>query len=600
METVSLAHSRRIAVCLEATRSGELQELLSGYSVEVIHIELNDPETFVKLSRCEYDAVVVSQTGPSAFLDSSSSWHVWLDFLNGVNLRSPVVLLGTLPHGADGKHYRLLECVPETEGYEGVVVRLRARGILQPEVTRKSKSRIGTLDQSVLLNRLKDRGALNILSINLTKFRKIATKFGNDAFEKVQTEVRSELLEMWGKSGNFRADDFLCQRQDDSLMFYVVLSQARGRDSLPAPGALERLGERVTRELLSRAWRAIGQSGKGFPEGLRVVPEIGTGHATVIYNPAVDGSDQIAQLLEMAQDLSRSQVVRVRERQRELLMSIIKSSDLIVPAYQAVFNLDQIDLNSDQKYFGLEQLSGAVFGFESLIRIRGAEFDQRMFGDLTGYLDAKTLRPDVLFELAHDNHLALELDQACLRHAVLGSCDLPGYLMANILPRNLYQIDVLRNFTTARNDIILEVSESEEVANYGKLGEVCRALRKMHVKIAADDFGKGFGGLDRILQMRPDIVKFDRSLIRRIDRDPARQAFLKSMVAAAKLAGSITLGEGVETMAEASVCQSVGLDLVQGFLFHKPQFKEEILDALGKAGKQKQVSNGRIIASGAA
>lgn len=576
-----MRHSRRIAVCLRAQEKAELVELLSAYAVDLVCIDPDDGAALAKLSADQWDAIVVSQK-PSIALSAAGedNVRVWLDFLSGINLRSSVVVFGAIPSGVSNNHFKKLDCVPESEGYEGVVTRLRARGVLQPEVPRKLKASIKTLEPAMLRKKLEDHGALSLLCINLTKFRKIATEFGNDAFEQVQKEIRNQLLSMWGQPGNFRADDVLCKRSDDALVFYVVLSEARGRDSLPAPGALERFGERITRELLSRAWRSLGAPGKGLPASMKVIPEIGTGYATVIHNPAVDGNDQISQLIELAQSMSRSQMLRVRERQRELLMSIIKSSELIVPAYQAVLNLAAIDLAKLDPTADLNQYKDAIFAFESLIRIRSAEFDRRLFSEFTGYLEAKTLRPDVLFALAHENHLALELDQACLRHAILGSKGLPGKLMANILPRNLYQFEALRKYTKSREDVILEVSESEEIGNYDKLGEVCDSLRKMNVKIAADDFGKGFGGLDRILQMRPEIVKFDRSLIHKIDQDPARQAFLKSMVAAAKIAGSLALAEGVETVEEARVCKMVELDLVQGFLFHKPQFKEDILESL--------------------
>ncbi|NBQ54079.1 MAG: EAL domain-containing protein [Proteobacteria bacterium] len=124
-------------------------------------------------------------------------------------------------------------------------------------------------------------------------------------------------------------------------------------------------------------------------------------------------------------------------------------------------------------------------------------------------------------------------------------------------------------------------------------------MRGMELKIAADDFGKGFSGLDRIVKMRPDIVKFDRSLIDGIDRDPARQAFLKSMLAAAKLVGAKVLAEGVERVEEAKFCQDNGVDLVQGYLFHRPQFRAEINSEL-VATKPESRSDQGPAAQGAA
>ena len=59
-------------------------------------------------------------------------------------------------------------------------------------------------------------------------------------------------------------------------------------------------------------------------------------------------------------------------------------------------------------------------------------------------VDSKYLRPDVMFSLAKNTKVALELDQACMRHAAKYAKGLPGCLMINILPRNLYHIDKLK------------------------------------------------------------------------------------------------------------------------------------------------------------
>jgi EAL domain-containing protein (putative c-di-GMP-specific phosphodiesterase class I) len=569
-----LVHARQVVIFMATSRAQDLRQVLESFGGNVIFIDPAGPDAALRLASATGDVLLVGPEVPAGMPGMPGA--VWLDLLNGINMRLPVMICGSIPESANGKNYRGLEVIPESEGVEGVVLRLRSTGILQPEVPRRIQTQVADMDLGEMRVLLRKNGVLSVLCVNATKLRKLATRFGNDAFEEVVAEVRRTLLGMWGEPGSFRAEDLLCHRRDDSLVFYVVLENARGRDLVPAPGTLERLGERLTSRLLGRLWRATGNPKGGLPSFVSLIPEIGTGHATTIHNPAVDCHDQIVQLLESAHELSRSQIARVRERQRELLMTLIKSDELIAPAYQAVFNMAGMDLSKIDSGSGLQVYKDSIYGFESLIRVKTAAFDQRVFADLVGHFDSKILRPDVLFALAHENHLALELDQSCMSHAIRGSAGLPGDLMVNILPRNLYQVEAVKAMTGSRKGIVLEVSESEEIGNYGKLSEVCAALRGMELKIAADDFGKGFSGLDRIVKMRPDIVKFDRSLIDGIDRDPARQAFLKSMLSAAKLVGAKVLAEGVERVEEAKFCQDNGVDLVQGYLFHRPQFRVEI------------------------
>ncbi len=564
---------------MPAIRAQDLRQVLESFGANVNFIDPAAQDAGPRLAAAIGDVLMVEPEAPAILHGMPNG--VWLDLLNGINLRMPVILCGSIPEGVSGKNYRDLDVVPQAEGVEGVVLRLRSMGILQPEVPRRIHSRVAALDLSQMRGILRKNAVLSVLCVNATKLRKLATRFGSDVFDEVVAEVRRTLLGMWGEPGSFRAEDVLCQRRDDSLVFYVILQNARGRELIPAPGTLERIGEKITGRLLGRLWHAIGNPQGGLPSFLSLIPEIGTGYATIVHNPAVDSHDQILQLIESAFELSRSQITRVRERQRELLMTLIKSDELMAPAYQAVFNMADMDLSKLSTANGLKAYKDWIYGFESLIRVKAAAFDQRVFTDLVGHFDAKILRPDVLFALAHENHLALELDQACMAHALRGSAGLPGVLMVNILPRNLYQVEAVKEMTGSRKGIILEVSESEEIANYGKLAEVCDALRKMELKIAADDFGKGFSGLDRIVKMRPEIVKLDRSLIDGIDHDFGRQAFLKSMMSAAKLVGALVLAEGVERIEEAKFCQENGVDLVQGYLFHRPQFKSEIMDAIG-------------------
>ncbi len=580
---------------MPASRAGDFRQALEAFAAAVDWIDPDAVDATSRLSMTEADAIIVESPAPGVLAGAPAG--LWMDLLNGINLRMRVIVFGGIPENVSGKNYRGLEFVPQVDGVEGVILRLRALGILAPEVPRRVRSRIGDLDMVSMRTMLRKNSVLSVLCINASKLRKLATRFGSDAFDNVVAEFRKTLLSMWGEPGSFRAEDVLCQRKDDSLIFYVVLQSARGRDAVPAPGALERLGERLTSRLLGRLWRGIGDPASSLPSFLTMIPEVGTGYATCVYNPAVDSHDQIAQLIESALELSRGQIARVRERQRELIMTLIKSDDLIAPSYQAVFKLQGMDLGlmgkgnmspASSAKSGLTLYRDLIVGFESLIRVRQATFDQRPFTDLVGYFDSKILKPDVLFALAHENHLALELDQACLSRAIRGSKGLPGTLMVNILPRNLYQVEAIKELTGGRQGIVFEVSESEDIGNYAKLSEVCESLRQMDIKIAADDFGKGFGGMDRIVKMRPDIVKFDRSLIDGIDRDPARQSFLTSLIAAARMVGAKVLAEGVERIEEASLCQSLGIDFVQGYLLHRPRFPEEItreLDSAASSGK---------------
>ncbi len=88
--------------------------------------------------------------------------------------------------------------------------------------------------------------------------------------------------------------------------------------------------------------------------------------------------------------------------------------------------------------------------------------------------------------------------------------------------------------------------------------------------IVIDDFGCEHSNLDRLIQIHPDIIKIDRSIISEIERDPYRQSILKSIHSLAEMTGSLCLAEGVETLEEILTCHLLGVDLFQGFAIACP------------------------------
>ena len=196
------------------------------------------------------------------------------------------------------------------------------------------------------------------------------------------------------------------------------------------------------------------------------------------------------------------------------------------------------------------------------------------------HLEASHLKPDVLFAIAHEVKLSLELDQTCLHKAISCFQGLPGKLLANILPRNFYHIDQFQSWFPPDKEIIFEVSESEAIRNLSLLLEAKEKLSHRRFSIAIDDFGMGYAGLDRILEIRPQVVKLDRSLIENIHDDKPKQAYVKGLVATTHMTKSLLLAEGVEKIQELRVLQDLGVELIQGFLLHRPQPIEEIKASL--------------------
>tara|TARA_R110002073_G_scaffold8027_18_gene44854 strand:- start:17569 stop:18672 length:1104 start_codon:yes stop_codon:yes gene_type:complete len=103
------------------------------------------------------------------------------------------------------------------------------------------------------------------------------------------------------------------------------------------------------------------------------------------------------------------------------------------------------------------------------------------------------------------------------------------------------------------------------------------AISELGMQLSYDDFGAGQGRLLELVEVPPDVLKFDMQLIRNIDTaSENRQELLRSLVRIAKDSGSTTLAEGVETEEEHQVCVELGFELGQGYLYGRPALLPEV------------------------
>jgi EAL domain-containing protein (putative c-di-GMP-specific phosphodiesterase class I) len=212
----------------------------------------------------------------------------------------------------------------------------------------------------------------------------------------------------------------------------------------------------------------------------------------------------------------------------------------------------------------------SIVGYEGLIR--GTD---PVSGDL--------IDPRNLFHAAAAAGMTLELDRLCrgkvLEHYRRISMEKPDCLLslnfeASVIDKGVVGSGHLIHSVVAAGlkpeCISLEIIESN-VRDTGELEKFIQTYRDYGFLIALDDVGAGHSNLNRIPLLKPDILKIDRYLIHNISGDFHKQEIFKSLVGLAHKIGSLILAEGVETEEEALWVMDLGVDLVQGFYFSKPQ-----------------------------
>lgn len=182
--------------------------------------------------------------------------------------------------------------------------------------------------------------------------------------------------------------------------------------------------------------------------------------------------------------------------------------------------------------------------------------------------------PDLVFTTAATVGLDLDLELACLRAAVTEARSLDSggtWLSLNVSPALLTSATIALAEIVAKADrpIVLELTEHVVIDGYGPVRDALKRLGST-VKLAVDDAGSGFASLRHILELRPDFVKLDISLVRDVDQDPVRQAMIAGLASFAQRTGCDLIAEGVESAAELNELLSLGVPYVQGYLLGRP------------------------------
>ena len=219
--------------------------------------------------------------------------------------------------------------------------------------------------------------------------------------------------------------------------------------------------------------------------------------------------------------------------------------------------------------------------FQPIISVK----EKRVVGveALTRGLDSSDgiITPDKLFEASKKYGKVLEFDRQCRRNAITkfgkssNSEDL--ILFLNFDPAILNSVSVgscwMEKLVIANNietsSVAIEIVESK-VNSQKTLIEFTNLYRDLGFLIVLDDFGAEHSNLNRVIDLKPDIIKIDRKIVDGVGNEHCKRAIISSIVNLSNKTGVLTLAEGVENLNDITTCCELGVDLFQGFFFAKP------------------------------
>ena len=128
--------------------------------------------------------------------------------------------------------------------------------------------------------------------------------------------------------------------------------------------------------------------------------------------------------------------------------------------------------------------------------------------------------------------------------------------------------------------LMLDVTEEQIVSDLKLAAAIHKELSPLNVRLAIDDFGRGYSSLVRMKELPFAELKLDRAFVADCGTDKVNAPLCKTVIALAHNFGSIAVAIGIEKASDASALVSMGCDLGQGFLFGQPMPEERFLSLL--------------------
>jgi len=216
------------------------------------------------------------------------------------------------------------------------------------------------------------------------------------------------------------------------------------------------------------------------------------------------------------------------------------------------------------------------------------------------------LQPEVFIPIAEESGTIVDisrwvLKEACLTATRIREIASPEFRVSvNLSPRDFYEQDcaatigaVLAETGLPARALELEVTENI-VLNDLAVATLLR-IHAMGVQIVVDDFGKGYSSLSYIKRLPVHAIKIDKGFIDDVTRDPYDQGIVKAISTLAQTLGLRVIAEGIETEAQWEFVRSLHCDQAQGYLFHRPMARGDLMAGIAQQESQQPGPSPRVV-----
>jgi len=385
---------------------------------------------------------------------------------------------------------------------------------------------------------MEERGTLGLVYLDLGADGQVETLHGWQAYDELLGAFARALLALRSEAPLSSRDivAVLAVRSDKFLLFLGGGGQPLDREGLAS--VLSKLPELLQEQLRGR-----------LPPALRALPAIHSGCALLHRDPMLRAERAVHRALDEAMSMSLRARERDEDRRLQVLDALIRRQD-VVTLYQPILDLQDL----------------SVVGHEVFTRgPAGGPFED----------------PERLIALAERAGRMMEFERLSRQRALASvhrHLKPGGKLFLNTSARALTDTEVagpgfvrrVEEEGLAHSQVVLEITERVAVEERQAYRDTLHALKDEGFGIAIDDMGAGYSSLQSIVELEPDFLKFDISLVRNIDRSLIKRSLLETLVDLSEKIGAGVIAEGIEAQSEFETLREMGVRLGQGLYLAPP------------------------------
>lgn len=197
--------------------------------------------------------------------------------------------------------------------------------------------------------------------------------------------------------------------------------------------------------------------------------------------------------------------------------------------------------------------------------------------------------PGALIEAAESYNMMNELgywtlEQAFINAVLFKQQGVDVRLSVNMSPTQLYDLNFVptlrqlsRRYQVPLDRFQLELTEDVALSNSLMVKRQLSEARALGMKIAVDDFGKGYSNLAYMRELSIDTIKIDKTFVMELENNPVNLAIIKATQVIADALACDIVAEGVETVAQLQILREAGILTGQGYLFSKAVPKKDFI-----------------------